>query len=75
MRKLWITVLTQNRKFKSAESILRNILESCSIDVPSNLFEEMLHAYRALVWFQCDSEMGSKHCEEMLRNQVKADIF
>jgi pentatricopeptide repeat protein len=29
---------------------LRNVIESCSIDVPSNLFEEMLHSYRL-----CDS--------------------
>jgi hypothetical protein len=43
-------ILTKNWKFKSAESILRNILVSCSIDVPSNLFEEMLHSYRL-----CDS--------------------
>jgi hypothetical protein len=43
-------ILTKNRKFKSAESILRNVIESGSIDVPSNLFEEMLHSYRL-----CDS--------------------
>jgi hypothetical protein len=43
-------ILTNNRKFKSAESILRRILVSCSIDVPSNLFEEMLQSYRL-----CDS--------------------
>jgi pentatricopeptide repeat protein len=43
-------ILTKNRKFKSAESILRNIVVSGSIDVPSNLFEEMLHLYRL-----CDS--------------------
>ncbi|XP_075643853.1 uncharacterized protein LOC142615054 [Castanea sativa] len=43
-------ILTKNRKFKSAESILRKILVSGSIDVPLNLFEEMLHLYRL-----CDS--------------------
>ena len=43
-------ILTKNRKFKSAESILRKILVSGSIEVPSNLFDEMLHSYRL-----CDS--------------------
>ncbi|KAF5482606.1 hypothetical protein F2P56_003163 [Juglans regia] len=43
-------ILTKNRKFKSAESILRGVLVSCSLDVPSHLFEEMLHSYRL-----CDS--------------------
>lgn len=44
-------ILTKNRKFKSAESILRSsIAVSDSIDLPSKLFEEILYSYRL-----CDS--------------------
>ncbi|THG20603.1 hypothetical protein TEA_028582 [Camellia sinensis var. sinensis] len=43
-------ILTKNRKFKSAESILKKIHQSCSIDFPSKLFESILNSYRV-----CDS--------------------
>ncbi|KAL6287187.1 hypothetical protein ACE6H2_011577 [Prunus campanulata] len=42
--------LPQLRKFKSAESILRKVLVSGSIDLPSKLFEAILYSYRL-----CDS--------------------
>ncbi|PSS16086.1 Pentatricopeptide repeat-containing protein [Actinidia chinensis var. chinensis] len=47
---LILHILTKNRKFKSAESILKKILESGSIDLPSKLFEAILNSYRI-----CDS--------------------
>ncbi|KAL5753550.1 hypothetical protein ACOSP7_021770 [Xanthoceras sorbifolium] len=43
-------ILTKNRKFKSAESILKGILDSGSIDLPSKLFDAVLYSYRV-----CDS--------------------
>lgn len=43
-------ILTKFRKFKSAESILRKILVSGSIDLPSKLFGAILYSYRL-----CDS--------------------
>ncbi|XP_021805860.1 pentatricopeptide repeat-containing protein At4g26680, mitochondrial-like [Prunus avium] len=43
-------ILTKYRKFKSAESILRKVLVSGSIDLPSKLFEAILYSYRL-----CDS--------------------
>uniref|UniRef100_A0A9I9DYR0 Pentatricopeptide repeat-containing protein At4g26680, mitochondrial n=1 Tax=Cucumis melo TaxID=3656 RepID=A0A9I9DYR0_CUCME len=51
-------ILTKSRKFKSAESILRSIIESCSIDFPSKLFESLLYSYRL-----CDS---SPHVFDLL---------
>ncbi|KAJ8444278.1 hypothetical protein Cgig2_029691 [Carnegiea gigantea] len=45
-----VHILTRHRKFKSAESILKNILSSASIDLPSKLFEVILYSYRL-----CDS--------------------
>uniref|UniRef100_A0A3Q7HAJ6 Pentacotripeptide-repeat region of PRORP domain-containing protein n=1 Tax=Solanum lycopersicum TaxID=4081 RepID=A0A3Q7HAJ6_SOLLC len=43
-------VLTKSKKFKSAESILRKLLESGSVDFPGKLFEAILLSYRI-----CDS--------------------
>ncbi|BFG37118.1 hypothetical protein CerSpe_233920 [Prunus speciosa] len=43
-------ILTKYRKFKSAESILKKILVSGSIDLPSKLFEAIMYSYRL-----CDS--------------------
>ncbi|KAG5553510.1 hypothetical protein RHGRI_011401 [Rhododendron griersonianum] len=43
-------ILTKSSKFKSAESILKKILDSCSIHLPSKLFESILNSYRL-----CDS--------------------
>ncbi|CAH1436098.1 unnamed protein product [Lactuca virosa] len=45
-------ILTKNRKFVSAESILKKIIGSCSCDVNlhSKLFDDVLHSYR-----MCDS--------------------
>ncbi|KAB1209233.1 hypothetical protein CJ030_MR6G016127 [Morella rubra] len=68
-------ILTKNRKFKSAESILRNIMVSCTIDVPLNLFEEMLHSYRF-----CDSSPGVfdslfKTLAHMKKFRNATDIF
>ncbi|XP_028797364.1 pentatricopeptide repeat-containing protein At4g26680, mitochondrial-like [Neltuma alba] len=45
-----VHILTKNHKFKSAESILRNILASNVLDLPSKLFEALLYSYRI-----CDS--------------------
>lgn len=45
-----IHILTKNHKFKFAESLLRNILASDAIDLPSRLFEALLYSYRI-----CDS--------------------
>lgn len=50
-------VLARNRKFKSAEKILRTILASDSIDLPSKLFEAMLYSYRL-----CDSSPLAFDC-------------
>ncbi|KAJ8748592.1 hypothetical protein K2173_007582 [Erythroxylum novogranatense] len=43
-------ILTKNRKFKSAESILRSLLILGSVDMPDRLFEAVLYSYR-----MCDS--------------------
>ncbi|KAK6918741.1 Pentatricopeptide repeat [Dillenia turbinata] len=43
-------ILTNNRKFKSAETILKKIVVSGSIDLPSRLFDAILYSYRV-----CDS--------------------
>ncbi|KAL4555373.1 hypothetical protein LXL04_037991 [Taraxacum kok-saghyz] len=43
-------ILTKNRKFVSAESVLKKIVGSCDVDLPSKLFEAILHSYR-----MCDS--------------------
>lgn len=51
-------ILSKHRKFKSAESILRSIIGSCSIDFPSKLFESLLYSYRL-----CDS---SPHVFDLL---------
>ncbi|XP_022985795.1 pentatricopeptide repeat-containing protein At4g26680, mitochondrial [Cucurbita maxima] len=51
-------ILAKHRKFKSAESILRSIIDSCSIEFPSKLFESLLYSYRV-----CDS---SPHVFDLL---------
>ncbi|XP_022140267.1 pentatricopeptide repeat-containing protein At4g26680, mitochondrial isoform X2 [Momordica charantia] len=51
-------ILAKHRKFKSAESILRSMIESCSIEFPSKLFESLLYSYRV-----CDS---SPHVFDLL---------
>lgn len=51
-------ILSKHRKFKSAESILRSMIESCSFDFPSKLFESLLYSYRV-----CDS---SPHVFDLL---------
>ncbi|KAK1565506.1 hypothetical protein Q3G72_028238 [Acer saccharum] len=43
-------ILTKNKKFKFAESILKGILVSGSIDLPAKLFDAVLYSYR-----MCDS--------------------
>ncbi|KAJ4835048.1 hypothetical protein Tsubulata_012843 [Turnera subulata] len=43
-------ILTKNRKFKPAESVLRCVLVSRSIELPDRLFEALLYSYR-----MCDS--------------------
>ncbi|KAK4363162.1 hypothetical protein RND71_018403 [Anisodus tanguticus] len=45
-------VLTKNKKFKSAEFILRKLLESGFVDFPAKLFEAILLSYR-----MCDSSL------------------
>lgn len=45
-----IHILTKHWKFKSAESILKQILDLGSIQFPSKLFDAMIHSYR-----MCDS--------------------
>ncbi|XP_059662878.1 pentatricopeptide repeat-containing protein At4g26680, mitochondrial isoform X1 [Cornus florida] len=50
MHSIVLHILTKNRKFKSAESILKKIHESSSIEFPSKLFETILYSYRL-----CDS--------------------
>ncbi|CAH2077856.1 unnamed protein product [Thlaspi arvense] len=42
--------LTKHRKFKSAESILREILVTGGVDLPAKLFDALLYSYR-----ECDS--------------------
>ena len=42
--------LTKNRKFKSAEFILRGILVTGGMDSPAKLFDALLYSYR-----ECDS--------------------
>ncbi|RAL47588.1 hypothetical protein DM860_011326 [Cuscuta australis] len=51
-RSIVLHVLTKNRKFKSAESIVRKFLQSASsdVDLPRKLFDSVLHTYR-----MCDS--------------------
>ena len=43
-------IMTKSKKFKSAESILKGILVSGSIDLPAKLFDAVLYSYR-----MCDS--------------------
>ncbi|XVF21142.1 hypothetical protein REPUB_Repub12eG0065000 [Reevesia pubescens] len=43
-------ILTKNQKFKSAESVLRSIIVSGSLELPANLFDAILYSYRI-----CDS--------------------
>ncbi|XP_015581494.2 pentatricopeptide repeat-containing protein At4g26680, mitochondrial [Ricinus communis] len=43
-------ILTKNRKFKSAELILKSVLVKGFIDLPDKLFEAILYSYR-----MCDS--------------------
>ncbi|GFZ05274.1 tetratricopeptide repeat (TPR)-like superfamily protein [Actinidia rufa] len=50
MHSIILHIFTKNCKFKSAESILKKILESGLIDLPSKLFEAILNSYR-----MCDS--------------------
>ena len=50
MHSIILHIFTKNCKFKSAESILKKILESGLIDLPSKLFEAILNSYRI-----CDS--------------------
>ncbi|KAG7541360.1 Pentatricopeptide repeat [Arabidopsis thaliana x Arabidopsis arenosa] len=42
--------LTKNRKFKSAESILRDVLVNGGVDLPAKVFDALLYSYR-----ECDS--------------------
>ncbi|XP_052193835.1 pentatricopeptide repeat-containing protein At4g26680, mitochondrial-like [Diospyros lotus] len=68
-------ILTKNRKFKSAESILRNILKSDEIDIPSKLFEAILNSYRV-----CDSsprvfDTLFKTCAHMKKFRNATDTF
>ncbi|KAG5545771.1 hypothetical protein RHGRI_018057 [Rhododendron griersonianum] len=49
-RSIILHILTKSSKFKSAESILKKILDSGSIHLPSKLFESILNSYRL-----CDS--------------------
>lgn len=49
-RSIILHILTKCSKFKSAESILKKILDSGSIHLPSKLFESILNSYRL-----CDS--------------------
>ncbi|CAA7025344.1 unnamed protein product [Microthlaspi erraticum] len=42
--------LTKNRKFKSAESIQRDLLVTGGVDLPAKLFHALLYSYR-----ECDS--------------------
>ncbi|XP_010532996.1 PREDICTED: pentatricopeptide repeat-containing protein At4g26680, mitochondrial [Tarenaya hassleriana] len=39
-------ILTKNRKFKSAESVLRGILKTGETDFPEKLFDTILYSYR-----------------------------
>lgn len=43
-------ILTKHRMFKSAESVLREVLDSGSVNFGSELFEELVYSYRV-----CDS--------------------
>ncbi|XWS31073.1 hypothetical protein CRYUN_Cryun23aG0046000 [Craigia yunnanensis] len=43
-------ILTKNQKFKSAESVLRSIIVSGSLELPAKLFDAILYSYRI-----CDS--------------------
>ncbi|CAH1413092.1 unnamed protein product [Lactuca virosa] len=43
-------ILTKNRKFVSAESILKKIICSCDVNLHYKLFDSLLHSYRI-----CDS--------------------
>lgn len=43
-------ILTKNQKFKSAESVLRSLLVSGSLELPAKMFDVILYSYRI-----CDS--------------------
>ncbi|KAD5317798.1 hypothetical protein E3N88_17744 [Mikania micrantha] len=45
-----IHILTKNRKFVSAESVLKKIINSCDVGMNSKLFDSITHSYR-----MCDS--------------------
>ncbi|KAI3786399.1 hypothetical protein L1987_40045 [Smallanthus sonchifolius] len=45
-----IHILTKNRKFVSAESVLKKIISSCDVAMHSKLFDSIIHSYR-----MCDS--------------------
>lgn len=51
-------ILTRNQKFKPAESILRSIIVSGSLELPAKLFDAILYSYRI-----CDS---SPHVFDLL---------
>ncbi|WRX08244.1 Pentatricopeptide repeat - like 10 [Theobroma cacao] len=49
-RSMILHILTRNQKFKSAESVLRTIIASGSLELPAKLFDSILYSYRI-----CDS--------------------
>lgn len=68
-------ILTKNHKFKSAESLLKDVLNSRSIDMPSQLFEAMLYSYR-----MCDSsprvfDSFFRTCAHMKKLRNATDVF
>nr|GMC83973.1 pentatricopeptide repeat-containing protein At4g26680, mitochondrial [Ipomoea batatas] len=73
-RSIILHVLTKNRKFKSAESIVRKSFEP-GIDLPGKLFDAVLYSYRV-----CDSsprvfDLLFKTCAHMKKFRNATDMF
>ncbi|XAR71054.1 hypothetical protein NMG60_11028140 [Bertholletia excelsa] len=68
-------ILTKNQKFKSAECILKKILQSNSIDLPYKLFEAMLDTYRWCDSSPCVFDLLFKTFAHMKKFRNATDIF
>ncbi|KAK8504184.1 hypothetical protein V6N13_062543 [Hibiscus sabdariffa] len=68
-------ILTKNHKFKSAESVLRSLVVSGSLEFPAKLFDAILYSYR-----MCDSssrvfDLLFKTCAHAKRFRNATDVF
>ncbi|RVW37502.1 Pentatricopeptide repeat-containing protein, mitochondrial [Vitis vinifera] len=68
-------ILTKNHKFKSAESVLKGILGSGSIDHPSKLFEAILYSYRICDSSPCVFDSLFKTYAQMKKLRNAIDVF